>query len=499
VLFRSVMERNNDSVSESFSSGYSVPFNFLQLDFDYRESSFIELDAGSKVYSLYLKYIADNLVENDSKSASGIGSFSVSEKRSKSKSSGKKVDAMRTELNIGVGLFAFTDKRSGQLFRALHQIKGDPVGSDCGAVVFKSLIIFVVQPNSQNILQEFSSFLIEESEATEKGLFTVFTWHLKYQYWKTESQCKARSLESVILPVAMKDKLAKDIEGFLSDASREFFERHGIPYKRSYLFYGVPGSGKTSLIQALAGAYERNICYLQPTHPDMTDDSIRCAVKEAPDDAIIVLEDIDALFGKDRSKKTDRSSLTFSGLLNALDGVGSPNGQIFILTTNLRDQLDSALIRNGRVDLHFHFDFASDEQIRAMWNSFYPRVDGEGDASEAFCSAVRAAVGGRPVTCAGLQHFFVMQRESSAVEALQRAAHILDDLLEKEVQLAEQPAKENTQIRRKKKTGKSKSEDDESDSDGEHDGMVINFRIPMSVAAFLGVSACMAAALLKKA
>ena len=122
--------------------------------------------------------------------------------------------------------------------------------------------------------------------------------------------------------------------------------------RRSYLFYGLPGSGKTSLIQALAGHYDRSVCYVQPTHPDMTDDSLRAAVNNAPANSIIVFEDIDALFGKQREAKIASSPLTFSGLLNSLDGIGHPRGQLFILTTNFRDQLDQALIRNGRVDLH---------------------------------------------------------------------------------------------------------------------------------------------------
>jgi len=73
-------------------------------------------------------------------------------------------------------------------------------------------------------------------------------------------------------------------------------------------------------------------------------------VQELPEDTIVVIEDIDALFGKDRASKNAKSPLSFSGLLNALDGVGAASGQIYILTTNLREQLDSALIRKGRVD-----------------------------------------------------------------------------------------------------------------------------------------------------
>ena len=43
--------------------------------------------------------------------------------------------------------------------------------------------------------------------------------------------------------------------------------------------------------------------------------------------------------------------LTFSGLLNAIDGVTSTEGRIVFMTTNYVDRLDPALIRPGRVDL----------------------------------------------------------------------------------------------------------------------------------------------------
>ena len=41
-----------------------------------------------------------------------------------------------------------------------------------------------------------------------------------------------------------------------------------------------------------------------------------------------MLEDIDSLFGKDRASKNGKSALSFSGLLNALDGVGAASGQV---------------------------------------------------------------------------------------------------------------------------------------------------------------------------
>ena len=43
--------------------------------------------------------------------------------------------------------------------------------------------------------------------------------------------------------------------------------------------------------------------------------------------------------------------VTFSGLLNALDGVASSEERIIFMTTNHLEHLDNALIRPGRVDV----------------------------------------------------------------------------------------------------------------------------------------------------
>ena len=43
--------------------------------------------------------------------------------------------------------------------------------------------------------------------------------------------------------------------------------------------------------------------------------------------------------------------LSYSGLLNALDGVVSSDAQLVFMTTNHKQMLDPALIRPGRVDV----------------------------------------------------------------------------------------------------------------------------------------------------
>lgn len=336
----------------------------------------------------------------------------------------------RIGLEIGTGCFAFTGS-AGQTYFALYQSTGKPVGTSYSPAVYKDLVIFTKDPIEQ--LAKFLSDLVEASEDTSEGEFTVFTWNICNEYWASETKVRARPMASVVLPHAVKNKLVVDMEKFLSPRTQDFYVRNGIPYRRSYLFHGIPGTGKTSLVQALAGHFGRSVCFLMPTHPKMTDDSLRAAMNSLPADAIIVFEDIDSLFAKDRSNKVSNSSITFSGLLNALDGIGNPNGQIYVLTTNLRDQLDPALIRNGRVDLHIEFTYANAEQMQLMWRNFYPD---SGHLAEQFSVAVTGLLQqhGMNVTTSGLQHFFVLQMDCSAEEALANVGMIVEEIKEKNAQ-----------------------------------------------------------------
>jgi len=240
----------------------------------------------------------------------------------------------------------------------------------------------------------------------------------------------ARQIDSIVLPAEAKGQVLADLDDFTSRDTRQWYIEHGIPYKRSYLFHGSPGAGKTSLIQGIAGRHARNVCYLSPSHPDMSDDAMKSAVQRVPAKSIIVLEDVDALFDG-RKKKTEGSgkqnSLTFSGLLNALDGVGGSSGQIFILTTNHRERLDPALIRNGRVDLHIEFKDASREQMADLFKQFYKAAPPK--LAEQFAKSLSEALDAKKTTAsmAQLQHYFIMQRKTSAEDAAAAVHKVLEE------------------------------------------------------------------------
>jgi len=139
----------------------------------------------------------------------------------------------------------------------------------------------------------------------------------------------------------------------------------------------------------LAGALGLNICVLSLSTRGISDEILNQLLNVAPQRSIILLEDIDAaLISSPMNNHSDleqhsvplqrhppNAGVTFSGLLNALDGVAASEGggRILFMTTNHLERLHPALIRPGRVDLIESLDLATTDQIFRMFLKFYPR------------------------------------------------------------------------------------------------------------------------------
>ena len=126
---------------------------------------------------------------------------------------------------------------------------------------------------------------------------------------------------------------------------------------------------------ALAGYLDYNICLLNLSERGMSDDRLTHLLSNAPERSILLLEDIDAAFTGRQTAAEDgyQTNVTFSGLLNALDGVASGESRIVFMTTNHAERLDPALIRPGRVDAIVELGDAEPEQVRRLFKRFYRR------------------------------------------------------------------------------------------------------------------------------
>ena len=192
-------------------------------------------------------------------------------------------------------------------------------------------------------------------------------------------------MDSIYLPKKQKENIITDMEKFLSPAIRARYMKLGINHKRVYLLEGIPGSGKTSLITALASKFNFNIAIVSFV-PKMTDvDLLRLlrSLNETYEDdqsspenkshkkqTIMIFEDIDCIFKERKTQDESKNNITFSGLLNALDGITSNENLICFITTNYKSHLDSALIRPGRIDYIMQFDYSTKEQILDIFRDF---------------------------------------------------------------------------------------------------------------------------------
>jgi chaperone BCS1 len=231
--------------------------------------------------------------------------------------------------------------------------------------------------------------------------------------WSHVASRPKRPLNSIVLDQGIKEVLLDDARDFMK--SKRWYADRGIPFRRGYLLYGAPGSGKTSIIHSLAGELGLDIYIISLSKVGLDDSSLNSLICSLPEQCVAIMEDIDAAFthgltrdisgtdleeprlrdqprrgeGEDPEEDTNdkrdekRSGggesagsssgckITLSGLLNALDGISAQEGRILFATTNRYHTLDPALTRPGRMDLHVEFRLASRYQAKELYKHFY--------------------------------------------------------------------------------------------------------------------------------
>ena len=112
----------------------------------------------------------------------------------------------------------------------------------------------------------------------------------------------------------------------------------------------------------------------------ITDQGLEAAMDSIDKNAVVLIEDIDSFKATNRriddkkkdSKDNSHSSLTLSGILNAIDGISGSNGRIIIITTNKLGAIDPALVRPGRIDLKLELGYLSEETTVDAFARFFP-------------------------------------------------------------------------------------------------------------------------------
>lgn len=274
---------------------------------------------------------------------------------------------------LGVGKFALNYKNI-EITINIEEI-GSPVGIESETKIHTKITITIPDNSeSESILDEFldeaSKYYADTilDKKKEDNKTSIYIWD---DYWETIEKRNGRKLDTVYLGGEEKNILNK-IRDFLKEDIKTLYNDLGIPYKLNLLFHGFPGTGKSSLIYSIASELGMDIALLQFVK-DMTDVDFMRALRRIPNNTILVLEDIDVLFEARKKNDEYKTGISFSGLLNSLDGIGHVDKQIVFMTTNCKMVLDKALIRPGRIDIDLEFKYSTKKQVKNMFDKFLPK------------------------------------------------------------------------------------------------------------------------------
>lgn len=217
--------------------------------------------------------------------------------------------------------------------------------------------------NNKDILLKYIEEIRHDSSTPEKNDKLLCRILKQGGGWGLLNRINKRPDKTLFMDIDL-NELFEQIHKFFNE--EDDYIEHGIPFKMNFLFHGIPGTGKTSLIYTIASHFDLDICFLNITR-DLDDNAFTKAITNLPDNSILVLEDIDALFVERDSK----CAVSFSTVLNVLDGMLKKHKLLTFLTTNYKDRLDSALKRSGRIDYELEFTYATKNQTKKMYNHFF--------------------------------------------------------------------------------------------------------------------------------
>ncbi|KAG6752636.1 hypothetical protein POTOM_042658 [Populus tomentosa] len=181
--------------------------------------------------------------------------------------------------------------------------------------------------------------------------------------WRSVPFTHPATMDTMIMDGDLKNKVKADLELFLK--SKHYYHRLGHVWKRSYLLYGASGTGKSSFIAAMArflnfDVYDINISKVSG------DSDLKMLLLQTTSRSMIVIEDFDRFL-------TEKSrDVSLSGVLNFMDGIVSCCGEerVMVFTMNCKDQIDQAVLRPGRVDVHIQFPLCNFSAFKSLANNY---------------------------------------------------------------------------------------------------------------------------------
>ncbi|KAJ8632374.1 hypothetical protein MRB53_025710 [Persea americana] len=181
--------------------------------------------------------------------------------------------------------------------------------------------------------------------------------------WRSVPFTHPSTIESIAMDSDLKHKIRSDLDSFLK--AKQYYHRLGRVWKRSYLLYGPTGTGKTSFVAAMA----RFLCYDVydvDLSPIGNDSELKSLLLQTSGKSVILIEDLDRFL----AEKSEKVSL--SGVLSFMDGIFSccAEERVMVFTMNSKKNIDPAVFRPGRLDVHIYFPLCDFSAFKSLAGSY---------------------------------------------------------------------------------------------------------------------------------
>ncbi|KAF2287323.1 hypothetical protein GH714_039632 [Hevea brasiliensis] len=210
----------------------------------------------------------------------------------------------------------------------------------------------------------------EENEIRKINMLQGLTWTSSTEFHHP------MTFSTIAMDAELKQAVLDDLNTFMN--SKEYYKRIGKAWKRTYLIHGPPGTGKSSLIAAIANHLNYNIYQVDLSYFQKGDD-IRDLLLHYITRSVLVIKDIDSPIkpGYQETEAEPRieaqKQAQLLKVLRLIDGLWLPRGNelIIIFTTNHRERIAPELLIPGRIDMQIPMSYCTISTFNELVYMYY--------------------------------------------------------------------------------------------------------------------------------
>jgi chaperone BCS1 len=142
----------------------------------------------------------------------------------------------------------------------------------------------------EKVMDSYLPHILNKYKAMKEGEKVLKHYTKRSGSWISSVLEHPATFDTVAMEPELKKAILDDLDRFLRRKS--FYKKVGKPWKRGYLLYGHPGTGKTSLIAAMANYLKFDVYDLELSGVD-SNANLMMSLRNTSNRSILVVEDID--------------------------------------------------------------------------------------------------------------------------------------------------------------------------------------------------------------